>query len=122
MRTRYSLAYVVAYLLITGLGLALLPGPTLALLGASTDYGTTMPRWVGMFSIALAAVIAQVLRHRLTVLYPLGFFMPGAMLFGFVGLYLQSRDPLFLRVIGVVALGVMASGTCLWLDRTKGPQ
>jgi len=68
LRTRMSLIHVASYLLLTGLGLLLAPRVALYLLGSSVDYGGVMPRWVGMFSVALAAVIGQVLRHRLTVL------------------------------------------------------
>ncbi len=70
-----------------------------------------------MFSVALAAVIGQVLRHRLTVLYPLGFFMPGAMLFGFIALFIQSGDQMFLVIAAVVSVGVATTGVCLWLER-----
>lgn len=119
MSTRVSLVFVASYLLLTGLGLALAPGATLALLGSTVDYGPVMPRWVGMFSIALAAVIVQVLRHRLAVLYPMGFFMPGAMLFGFAALYLSSGDTLFLAVMAVVGAGVAMTGLSLWLDRQR---
>lgn len=72
-----------------------------------------------MFSVALAAIITQVLRHKLSVLYPLGFLMPGAMLFGFVALYFKSGDKLFLVVAAVVAVGVAATGLSLWLDRKR---
>ena len=75
-----------------------------------------MPRWVGMMSLALGALIGQTVRHRLKVLYPLGFFMPAAMLIGFVGLYQQSEDPLFLTVVVVVGVGVVLTGTSLLLD------
>jgi uncharacterized protein YjeT (DUF2065 family) len=109
--------FVASYLFLTGLGLLVAPAVTLQLMGSSVDYGSTMPRWVGMFSVALAAVITQVLRHRLSVLYPLGFLMPGAMLFGFVALYFESGDKLFLVVAAVVAVGVAATGLSLWLDR-----
>jgi hypothetical protein len=116
-RLRLSLAYVVAYLAASGLGLLLAPVATLRLMGSTADYGDVMPRWVGMFSVALAALIAQVLRHRLAVLYPLGFLMPGAMLFGFIALRVTSGDPLFGVVAGVVAVGVALTGVSLWLDR-----
>lgn len=119
MNTRISLAFVASYLLLTGLGLALAPGVTLELLGSTVDYGSIMPRWVGMFSIAFAAVIVQVLRHRLAVLYPMGFFMPGAMLFGFAALYVASGDRLFLAVIAVVGTGVAMTGASLWRDRRR---
>lgn len=108
-----------SYLLLTGLGLALAPRVTLELLGSTVDYGPIMPRWVGMFSIALAAVILQVLRHRLAVLYPMGFFMPGAMFFGFAALYLASGDRLFLAVMAVVGTGVAMTGASLWRDRRR---
>jgi uncharacterized protein YjeT (DUF2065 family) len=117
VRIRRSLYYVVAYLLVSGVGLVLAPTETLRLMGSTVDYGPAMPRWVGMFSVALAALIVQVLRHRVSVLYPLGFLMPGAMLFGFAGLYGLSGDPMFLAVAGVVAVGVAFSGASLWLDR-----
>jgi hypothetical protein len=119
LNTRLSLAFVASYLLLTGVGLALAPSVTIDLLGSAVDYGPIMPRWVGMFSIALAAVIVQVLRHRLTVLYPMGFFMPGAMLFGFGALYLASGDRLFLAVMAVVGVGVAMTGLSLWLDRRR---
>ena len=111
--------FVMSYLFLTGLGLLIAPGATLESMGSSVDYGSIMPRWVGMFSVALAAVIGQVLRHKLTVLYPLGFFMPGAMLFGFLALYFKSGDKLFLVVAAVVAVGVVATGVSLWLDKKR---
>jgi hypothetical protein len=116
-RLRLSLAYVVAYLATSGLGLLLAPVTTLRVMGSTADYGDVMPRWVGMFSVALAALIAQVLRHRLAVLYPLGFLMPGAMLFGFIALRVKSGDPLFGVVAGVVGAGVVFTGVSLWFDR-----
>jgi hypothetical protein len=119
MNTRFSLLFVATYLLLTGIGLAAAPDFALRMLGSTVEYGTIMPRWVGMFSIALAAVIVQVLRHRVTVLYPMGFFMPGAMLFGFAALYLKSGDNLFLAIMTVVGIGVAVTGVSLWLDRRR---
>jgi uncharacterized protein YjeT (DUF2065 family) len=119
LNIRISLMFVASYLFLTGLGLLIAPGATLQLMGSSVDYGSIMPRWVGMFSVALAAVISQVLRHKLVVLYPLGFLMPGAMLFGFLALYFKSGDKLFLVVAAVVAVGVAATGLSLWLDRRR---
>ena len=86
MRTRLCLCYVAGYLLITGLALLIAPDASLRLMGSTADYGDVMPRWVAMMSLALGALIGQTVRHRLQVLYPLGFFMPAAMLAGFVGL------------------------------------
>lgn len=116
MRTRICLCYVVGYLVLTGAALLIAPAASLHLMLSTVDYGAVMPRWVGMMSLALGALIGQAVRHRLKVLYPLGFFMPAAMLFGFVGLYKQSEDPLFLSVAAVVGVGVVLTGTSLLLD------
>ena len=120
MRVRACLWYVAAYLLATGLALALMPQFTLTLMHSNADYGTVMPRWVGMFSLALGTFVVQVIRHRVLVLYPLGFFMPAAMLLGFAGLYLESRNPLFLAVLTVIGIGVVATGATLFVARQQG--
>jgi hypothetical protein len=120
MRTRLCLWYVVGYLSITGLALAIAPSVSLRLMLSTADYGEVMPRWVAMMSLALAALIAQTLRFRLQMLYPLGFFMPGAMLVGFAALYRLSGDPLFLTVLAVVGVGVVLTGTSLLFDRAAG--
>lgn len=116
MRTRLCLWYVVGYLLLTGVSLLIAPAASLRLMLSTADYGDVMPRWVAMMSLALAALIAAAIRHRVKALYPLGFFMPAGMLLGFVGLYRLSGDPMFLAVIAVVAVGVMLTGASLLLD------
>ena len=121
MRTRLCLWYVASYLFITGLALAIAPTPSLHAMLATGDYGEVMPRWVAMMSLALAALIGQTVRRRLTVLYPLGFFMPAAMMIGFVGLYRLSGDPLFLSVLAVVAFGVLLTGASLLVDLLAHP-
>lgn len=116
MRTRLCLCYVAGYLVITGLALLVAPGASLGLMLSTAEYGEVMPRWVAMMSLALGVLIAQTVRHRLTVLYPLGFFMPAGMLAGFVGLYELSADPLFLSLLAVVGVGVAVTGTSLLFD------
>jgi uncharacterized protein YjeT (DUF2065 family) len=120
MRTRLCLCYVAGYLLITGLALLIAPAASLKLMHSTADYGEVMPRWVAMMSLALGTLIGQSVRHRLKVLYPLGFFMPAAMLAGFVGLYKLSADPLFLVVLAVVGVGVVLTGASLAFDFATG--
>jgi hypothetical protein len=121
MRTRIFLWYVVGYLVITGAALLIAPTASLRLMLSIVDYGEVMPRWVGMMSLALGALIGQTVRHRLKVLYPLGFLMPAAMMIGFAGLYKQSEDPLFLTVMAVVGVGVVLTGTSLLFDLATNP-
>ena len=121
MRTRICLCYVVGYLLVTGLALAIAPSASLRAMFSTVDYGEVMPRWVAMMSLGLGALIGQTVRHKLKVLYPLGFFMPAAMMIGFMGLYKQSEDPLFLTVMAVVGIGVVLTGTSLLFDLATNP-
>ena len=113
MLTRICLWYVVAYLVLTGLALLAAPQAALRLLQSTAEYGDVMPRWVAMMSLALASLIAGAVRHRVTALYPLGFFLPAGMAVGFFSLYRLSGDPLFLSVLAVVGLGVVLTGASM---------
>jgi hypothetical protein len=118
--TRLCIWYVAGYLIVSGTALLLAPTIALAMMLSDADYGVVMPRWVGMLSVALGTIVSQIVRRRIVVLYPLSFFMPAAMLVGFVGMYLQSANPLFLVVAGVVAIGVLATGVSMLTDRSPG--
>ena len=120
MRTRLCLWYVVAYLCVTGIALAVAPAATLRLIRSTADYGEVMPRWVAMMSLALGALIAQVLRHRLAMLYPLGFFMPAACSPVSSALYRLSGDPLFLSVAAWSAPASSPPARNLLADRSAG--
>lgn len=125
-RIRLCIWYVAGYLVLSGVALLLAPRGALAAMLTNTDYGNIMPRWVGMLSVAMGTLVGQIVRLRIAALYPLSFFMPAAMLVGFIGLYLQSANPLFLVVSAVVGIGVAATGTSMLLARAKaaaaGPQ
>jgi hypothetical protein len=112
-RIRLCIWYVAGYLVLSGLLLLIAPRTALAAMLSNTDYGVVMPRWVGMLSVAMGTLVGQVVRQRVVALYPLSFFMPAAMLVGFVGMYLDSRNPLFLAVAAVVGLGVLATGASM---------
>ena len=51
--TRRSLIYVVAYLVVGGVGLMFAPQTTLGILMSKADYGDVFPRVAGMFMISL---------------------------------------------------------------------
>ena len=116
-RIRFCIWYVAGYLVLSGLALLLAPRAALTAMLSNADYGVVMPRWVGMLSVAMGTLVGQVARKRIVVLYPLSFFMPAAMLVGFVGMYLQSDNPLFLGVSGVVGIGVVATGVSMLIER-----
>ena len=56
---RISLTYVVTYLMIGGLGLAVVPDLFLKLFQSNQDYGDIMPRVAGMFMIALGGLLQR---------------------------------------------------------------
>jgi len=126
-RIRVCIWYVAGYLIFSGLALLVAPRDALAAMLSSADYGSIMPRWVGMLSVAMGTLVGQIVRLRIAALYPLSFFMPAAMLVGFIGLYLQSADPLFLVVSAVVGIGVVATGLSMLFGRannavSRGPR
>jgi len=115
-RTRLSLYYLVSYLL--GAGAALLAAPhfTLKLLLSSKEYGTVMPRVVGLLLLSLGIVMFQIVRHRVEVMYPTTIAVRVIIVLVLVALYAYSRDPLFLVLIGVVGLGLILTGTSYLRD------
>jgi uncharacterized protein YjeT (DUF2065 family) len=118
-RIRLCIWYVAGYLILSGLALVLAPRGALEAMLSNTDYGSIMPRWVGMLSVAMGTLVGQIVRLRIAALYPLSFFMPAAMLVGFVGLYLQTANPLFVAVSAVVGIGVLATGISMLLQKAN---
>ena len=119
-KTRLSLYYLLSYLILAGLALLAAPDVALKLLFTSGNYGDVMPRLAGMILLALGIFVLQAVRHRLEVLYTTALAVRGiVMLPVLLGLYLYSRDPLFISLLVVVGLGVVLTGVSYWLDRRE---
>ena len=119
-KTRLSLYYLLSYLILAGLALLAAPDVALKLLFTSGNYGDVMPRLAGMILLALGIFVLQAVRHRLVVLYTTALAVRGiVMLPVLLGLYLYSRDPLFISLLVVVGLGVVLTGVSYWLDRRE---
>jgi hypothetical protein len=119
-RTHLSLFYLIGYLTFAGLALLLAPQFSLKLLFSNGDYGDVLPRLVGTFVLALAAIVIQIVRFRLEVLYTTILAVRGGMLVIFLALYFYSHDPLFITLLVVVGFGVALTGVSYWLDRQNG--
>jgi protein-S-isoprenylcysteine O-methyltransferase Ste14 len=115
-RTRLSLYYLVSYLLGAGVALLVAPHFTLKLLLSSGEYGKVMPRVVGLLLLALGIVMFQIVRHRMEVMYPTTIAVRVVIVLVLAGLYVYSRDPLFLVLIGVVGLGLVLTGSSYLRD------
>jgi hypothetical protein len=117
--TRLSLYYVVAYLAVAGLSLLLLPNFALNLLlsNNASAYGDVFPRFVGMTLIGLDILVFQIVRLRLEQLYSTTLLVRIFFIVVLVGLFLISKDPFFLVVVAIIALGVAMTGYAYLRER-----
>lgn len=116
-RTHRSLYYLIAYLVIAGLGFLLIPQVMLKLLLSNGDYGDIFPRLVGMLILALAILVLQIIRLKIKALYVTTLIVRIMILSCLLGFYLYSQDPFFLIVISIVSLGVVLTGVGYYLDK-----
>lgn len=115
--TRLSLFYLMSYLGLGGLGLLAAPETALRLLGSTAVYPAVLARFIGAFMLALAIVVVQIVRHRVAVMYPATLMARSVLLATIVFLYLESRDPLFLSIGAIVALGMLLTAAGLVAER-----
>ncbi|MGH9718887.1 MAG: hypothetical protein ACRD8O_01625, partial [Bryobacteraceae bacterium] len=118
-RTRRSLFYLTGYLTLTGAGMIVAPDALLKMLFSTRDYGDVFPRFAGILMVALGLIVAQVIRHRAEQLYPATLAVRGVIWVSVAWLYLYSRDPFFLVVLAVVALGMLITGLSYMADRRE---
>jgi hypothetical protein len=116
-RMRLSLFYVATYLTTAGLGMTFAPQLTLDMMLSNGRYELAFVRMSGLFVLGLAALVLQIIRHRLAVLYPTLIGVRIVFCTGYVVLYTQTRDPFFLTTLGIVGAGLVASSLGLALDR-----
>jgi len=116
-RTRLSLFYLAGYLTFAGLALLLVPTFALRLLLSNGDYGEVFPRLAGMLLLGLAVLVAQIIRHRLEVLYATTLLVRLFFLVTLASLFAISGDPFFLVVFAIVAVGVLLTGYSYLAER-----
>ena len=115
--TRLSFFYLMGYLTIGGVSLLVAPQVSVQLLGSAGSYPTVMLRLVGGFLVALGLVILGIVRHRVEVLYPTTLAVRAVLLATILWVYADSRDPMFLWLAGIVALGMSLTAAGLVADR-----
>ena len=118
-RTRLSLFYLAGYLVPTGLALLAFPDSTMRLLLSNGHYDDVFPRVSGLLLVGLGLFIAGIIHYRAETLYPLTLLVRLAFCAGFAGFYLYTRDPLFLAILAVVALGVTLTGVTYLGERAQ---
>ena len=88
------------------------PELALRLLGATGSYPSSLSRLIGALLLALGMLIWQIVRHRVEPLYRFTLVVRTVLVATMVGLYLTSRDPLFLVLAGIVGLGMVLTTMC----------
>lgn len=116
-RTRVSLYYLATYLVGAGITLVVAPALALTLLFSNGHYGDVMPRLLGVVLFALGVVVVQIIRHRVEALYTTTLAVRAVIVLVLAGLFVYSRDPLFIVLIVVVGIGMTLTGTSYLLDR-----
>jgi hypothetical protein len=99
--------------------LLLAPGLALRLLLSTGEYGDILPRLAGLLLLGLGILVLQIIRYRIESLYSSTLLVRVGFCLGFVGLYLMSRDPLFLVLLAVVGIGVTWTGISYVRDRRQ---
>ena len=118
-RTRFTLFYVAGYLLFGGVFLVSAPSLALKLFQSTGNYGDVLPRLLGTLLLVLGVIVAQIIRHRVEVLYATTVVVRLIILAALAGLFFQSSDPLFLVLIAIVGIGVLLTGTSYLLERRQ---
>lgn len=118
-RTHLSLYYLVGYLIPSGLALLFAPGLAFQLLLSNSNgaYGDVLPRLAGGILLALGLLVFQIVRHRVEQLYVTIIYVRLILLGILVGLFLYSRDPLFISLFVVVGIGVVLTTLSYIRDR-----
>ena len=118
-RTRASLYIPAMYLVVAGVGFIRFPTFMLRLLFSTGHYEPVFIELCGVFLLGLAVLVIQTIRFRLAALYPT---LIGVRVFfcvGYIILYGQTRDPLFLSLLAIVGSGLLASMICFAKDRSE---
>jgi hypothetical protein len=117
---RISLSYVAAYLMMGGLGLAIIPDLFLELFQSNKDYGNVMPRVVGMFMITLSGLIAAMLYFKDFKYYGFSIAVRTFIVLFLFLLFFMNGDPFFIVINVIVLLGLLPSYVIFMKDRMKG--
>jgi hypothetical protein len=116
-RTHLSLYYLAGYLIPAGLLLLFVPEWATKLLLSNRDYDYAPFHLVGVLLLVIGILIAQIIRHRLEMLYTTTLFARVLISATLLWLFLSTGDPFFGVILVIVLIGVAITGTSYFLDR-----
>lgn len=115
-RTRLSLFYLAGYLLPTGIGLYFAPQVFMKLLFSNQQYRDAFPQFAGILLVGLGILVVHVILYGGPVWYRGTLIVRMVLWSGIFGIWLTSRDPFFIVVLGVLGFGILLTGTFYLLD------
>jgi hypothetical protein len=118
-RTRRSLYYLAAYLLLTGLAFIFAPQTTLKLLLANHEYKDLFVQFTGVMMVGLSIVVMNVIRYGSKPFYRATLIARVPMWFLILWMYFRSREQAMLIVLGVLGLGIVITGSCYLSERNQ---
>ena len=117
--TRLSLYYLATYLTIGGLGFLAAPQTILTLFFSNGQYRDVIVRLAGVLLLALGILVFQIIRHRVSALYPTTLIVRAIILLALIFLYFSSRDPLMITLLVIVGLGFLLTLGSYIADRAR---
>ena len=81
------------------------------------DYDDVFPRFAGALTLGLGVLVIQTVRHRIAVLYPALIWVRVFFCACYLALFLQTRDPFFLAMLGLVGSGAILTAIAYLRDR-----
>ena len=116
-RTRISLFYLSNYLIIGGAGFLFVPNIVLQLFQSNGDYHNMILRMVGVLLISLGILVVQIIRLRISELYPTTLIVRIFILLSFISLYSIYEDPMMIVLTIIVGIGFFYTLSSYILDR-----
>ena len=89
---------------------------------ANVEYDPIAMRFSGVFVLGLAIIVLQTIRLRLAALYPTLIIVRLVFCAIYVLMFVQTRNPFFLVVLGIVGAGVVASSVGYARDRSAASE
>ena len=117
---RITLAYVVVYLAVGGLGFLVVPQLTLDLFQSNGDYSEEGFRVAGAFMLGLAYLISTIVRYEDWKYYPVSIVVRVGFVVFLTAMLLATGDPLFLVIDAIVLVGLVPSLYFIYRERTGG--
>jgi uncharacterized protein YjeT (DUF2065 family) len=118
-KTRLSLYYLATYLWVGGVGLLFMPRLSANLLLSNTEYSAVMLQSLGMFMVGVGIIVVQIIRLRISVLYPTTIFVRLFFCVCLLFFYFTTQNPFFIVLLCIVVLGLLLTGTSYLSERNE---